>query len=450
MSARAVPAMANAHSHAFQLDLRGVGERPAPQPRATTSGAGAPRCTGSPAASTPTRCARSASASTREMARAGYGAVGEFHYVAPPARRDARTRSPTRWRSRSRRRPLGRASRSCCCPPPTTAPARDGATAPTPASGASATPTSTRSWRASTRCARGRPAVPACSVGVAVHSVRAVPAELDRGGRRRTPSAHDLVRHVHACEQRARARRVRGRARLLADRAARPLRLPRPAHQRRARDPRQRPRHRAAGARAARSSSPARRPRATSATATCRRCATATPACRSRSAPTRRSASTRSRRCARWRRWRAPRAPDPVRAARGRGRRPVGRRRPPTAAPASASTGPAPQIELDLDHPDLAGVAERDLPLALATCASAAVVRGVGDDGHALSRSRRHLARQLQAGRVGGRGGLGRSPRRWTQVARRRERVPGVRGREPRPQVLRRQRARRRGIRAAR
>jgi formimidoylglutamate deiminase len=37
-------------------------------------------------------------------------------------------------------------------------------------------------------------------------------------------------------------------------------------------------------------------------------------------------------------------------------------------------------IELDLDHPDLAGVAERDLGLALATCASAGVVlAGVGD-----------------------------------------------------------------------
>jgi formimidoylglutamate deiminase len=36
-------------------------------------------------------------------------------------------------------------------------------------------------------------------------------------------------------------------------------------------------------------------------------------------------------------------------------------------------------IELDLDHPDLAGVADPDLPLALATCASAGVVRaGVG------------------------------------------------------------------------
>jgi formimidoylglutamate deiminase len=38
-------------------------------------------------------------------------------------------------------------------------------------------------------------------------------------------------------------------------------------------------------------------------------------------------------------------------------------------------------IELDLDHPDLAGVADRDLGLALATCASAGVVlAGVGDE----------------------------------------------------------------------
>jgi formimidoylglutamate deiminase len=35
-------------------------------------------------------------------------------------------------------------------------------------------------------------------------------------------------------------------------------------------------------------------------------------------------------------------------------------------------------VEIDLDHPDLAGVAERDVPLALATCASAGVVLGFG------------------------------------------------------------------------
>lgn len=53
-----------------------------------------------------------------------------------------------------------------------------------------------------------------------------------------------------------------------------------------------------------------------------------------------------------------------------------------TAANGRASLGLAgagPQIEIDLDHPDLVGVAEQDLPLALATCASAGVVaRGIG------------------------------------------------------------------------
>jgi formimidoylglutamate deiminase len=37
------------------------------------------------------------------------------------------------------------------------------------------------------------------------------------------------------------------------------------------------------------------------------------------------------------------------------------------------------QIEIDLDHPDLRGIEPADLPLALVTCASAAVVRGRAD-----------------------------------------------------------------------
>jgi formimidoylglutamate deiminase len=77
---RRIWAMANAHSHAFQLDLRGVGER-------VTRGAGDDFW------SWRTEMYRLAGmhdpASMREvggrvygeMARAGYGAVGEFHYV---------------------------------------------------------------------------------------------------------------------------------------------------------------------------------------------------------------------------------------------------------------------------------------------------------------------------------------------------------------------------------
>jgi cytosine/adenosine deaminase-related metal-dependent hydrolase len=47
------------------------------------------------------------------------------------------------------------------------------------------------------------------------------------------------------------------------------------------------------------------------------------------------------------------------------------------AANGRASLGLAaegPSIEIDLDHPDLVGVPEEDLSLALATCASAGVV----------------------------------------------------------------------------
>ena len=36
---------------------------------------------------------------------------------------------------------------------------------------------------------------------------------------------------------------------------------------------------------------------------------------------------------------------------------------------------PSGEIEIDLDHPDLRGVEARDLPMALVTCASAAVVK---------------------------------------------------------------------------
>jgi hypothetical protein len=50
-----------------------------------------------------------------------------------------------------------------------------------------------------------------------------------------------------------------------------------------------------------------------------------------------------------------------------------------TAVNGRASLGlpaaPVAEIELNLDHPDLADVAEADVMLAVATCASAGVVR---------------------------------------------------------------------------
>ncbi len=77
---RRIAAMPNAHSHAFQLDLRGVGER-------VTRGGGDDfwswrtemyRLAGM---HDPASMAEVGRRVYGEMARAGYGAVGEFHYV---------------------------------------------------------------------------------------------------------------------------------------------------------------------------------------------------------------------------------------------------------------------------------------------------------------------------------------------------------------------------------
>jgi formimidoylglutamate deiminase len=77
-----IPAMPNAHSHAFQRGLRGVGERPAP----ATAGSDdfwswreeMYRLAGSLELDSMHDAAVAAFA---EMGRAGYGAVGEFHYL---------------------------------------------------------------------------------------------------------------------------------------------------------------------------------------------------------------------------------------------------------------------------------------------------------------------------------------------------------------------------------
>ena len=85
--------------------------------------------------------------------------------------------------------------------PPTTAPAGTAATCRRPrASAASAIRASTPSSRASTRCAAGPPAATGVHVGVAAHSVRAVPASWLEAIAAYA-ERHGLVRHVHAHEQ---------------------------------------------------------------------------------------------------------------------------------------------------------------------------------------------------------------------------------------------------------
>jgi formimidoylglutamate deiminase len=78
----AIPAMVNAHSHAFQRDLRGIAERPAPEAHArddfwswrTAMLAAAERLD-------PDTMRDVAARVYGEMRAAGYGVVGEFHYV---------------------------------------------------------------------------------------------------------------------------------------------------------------------------------------------------------------------------------------------------------------------------------------------------------------------------------------------------------------------------------
>ena len=82
MTRTTIPAMVDAHSHAFQRDLRGAAERPAAGTHRAEDfwswRAAMFRLAG---ALTPEAMHAVARRTYREMAGAGYGAVGEFHYV---------------------------------------------------------------------------------------------------------------------------------------------------------------------------------------------------------------------------------------------------------------------------------------------------------------------------------------------------------------------------------
>jgi formimidoylglutamate deiminase len=201
MRTAVVPAMANAHSHAFQLDLRGAAER------ASASGSGDDfwswrtemyRLAGS---HDPDSMRAVGSRVYARMAAAGYGAVGEFHYVhhqpdgtpydEPNAMAIALAQAATAhgleitllpaayhrggWTGSDS--PPDRGQIRFCDPDVHTFLERVDAL---------------RAW------ATGQPGV---HVGVAVHSARAVPAEWISaiGAYARE---YDLVRHIHAAEQR--------------------------------------------------------------------------------------------------------------------------------------------------------------------------------------------------------------------------------------------------------
>ncbi len=371
---RTLPAMVNAHSHAFQRDLRGAAERPAPEAHAADDfwswREAMYRLAG---AHDPGSMREAAGRVYAEMAAAGYGAVGEFHYVHH--RPDGTPYDDPNAMAIA----VAEAARAhglaiVLLPAAYHRAGWDGGDLrPPPASAASATPTSAtylarvdalRAWAAEPRrrARRRRRAQHA-------RGARGV-AGGDRGLRGRARARAPRPRPRAA----ARAGGVPRRARRLADRAAAPHRLPRPAHEPDPRHPRLRPTTSRGWPRAARSSSPARRRRGASATGTSRRSCTATPACGS---PIGSDSNVRV---------------DPFEEAREL--ETLARRERRTrhallaaygdlwgelAANGRASLGleDAGTVTLDRDHPDLAGVADADLPLAVATCASAAVVRGL-------------------------------------------------------------------------
>jgi formimidoylglutamate deiminase len=82
MNAYEIDAMVNAHSHAFQRDLRGAAERPAPQAQAGDDfWSWREEMYRLASSHDPDSMHQAALRVYREMAAAGYGAVGEFHYV---------------------------------------------------------------------------------------------------------------------------------------------------------------------------------------------------------------------------------------------------------------------------------------------------------------------------------------------------------------------------------
>jgi formimidoylglutamate deiminase len=190
-----IPAMANAHSHAFQLDLRGAGERLSPGDDFWSWRTEMYRLA---AMHDPESMREVAERVYGQMAAAGYGAVGEFHYVQHQP--DGRAYpEPNAMAISLAQAAVAQGLEIVLLP----AAYNRGGPGVEPSPGQLRfcdrhVATFLERLEALREWARERPGV---EVGVAVHSVRAVPADWIEAIAEHA-ERHGLVRHVHACEQR--------------------------------------------------------------------------------------------------------------------------------------------------------------------------------------------------------------------------------------------------------
>ncbi len=193
-----VAAMANAHSHAFQLDLRGIGERVGAAGAADDFWSWRTEMYRLAGSHDPESMAEVGRRVYRQMAAAGYGSVGEFHYVHH--RPDGTPYDdPNAMAKALALAAVGCGLRITLLP---AAYHRGGpGRAPDPGQVRFCDPSvqaylervdALREWAAG---------IDGVSVGLAAHSVRAVPSEWLEAIAAHA-EAHGLVRHVHASEQR--------------------------------------------------------------------------------------------------------------------------------------------------------------------------------------------------------------------------------------------------------
>jgi formimidoylglutamate deiminase len=193
-----IPAMANAHSHAFQLDLRGAGERLSPGDDFWSWRTEMYRLASS---HTPETMAEVGGRVYGQMAAAGYGAVGEFHYVhhQPDGTPYPEPNAMAIALAQAAR---GAGMEITLLPAAYHRGGWAGSDSPPDAGQVRFCDPSVEAFLERIDALREWAAgVDGVSVGVAAHSVRAVPTPWLREIARYT-DAHGLVRHIHASEQR--------------------------------------------------------------------------------------------------------------------------------------------------------------------------------------------------------------------------------------------------------